>query len=213
MAKRYELEMFGLPVIMRHDYETDGVKEKINEYRARSVKEFTEFLTNVPGSDKFETFLDVGAGDKVDMDLFKELNPEYRKVRGIDIYLDEEDYDSELVKMDWYEMGTSVLGRQNAVYINHSLEHAANIYALMEQTSKLQDKGDALFIAVPEGNSEFGYAITSSTTHFSVVTKGYLETTLQRFGYNVVVEEREFRKGAPELFAFAIKQYDGFGEK
>ena len=210
MAKRYELKMFGLDVIMRHDYETKGVKEKINEYRARSVKEFTEFLTNVPGSDEFETFLDIGAGDKADMELFKQLNPEYRKVRGVDLYLDEEDYDSELLKMDWYDMQDKGLGRQNAVYINHSMEHAANIYALMEQTSKLQDKGDALFVAVPEGNSEFGYAITSSTTHFSVVTKGYLETTLQRFGYQVVVEEREFRKGAPELWAFAIKQYDGF---
>ena len=207
MAKRYELKMYGLPVIMRHDYEDQVIAAKINEYRARSVKAFTEFLTNVPGSDKFKTFLDVGPGDKADMDLFKIMNPDY-EVQGIDLYLDDEDYDDELIKGDWYDMNH--LGRQNAVYINHSLEHAANIYAMMEQVSKLQGKGDALFVAVPEGNSEFGYAITSSTTHFSVITKGFLATTLQRFGYQVQVEDREFRPGAPELWAFAIKQYDGF---
>lgn len=208
MAKRYELNMFGMPVIMRHDYQTTGVKEKINEYRARSIKEFTEFLTNVPGSDKFESFLDVGAGDEADMNLFRELHPEYKNVHGIDLYLDNEDYTENLINGDWYKMSKnpSLEKRYNAIYINHSMEHAANIYALMEQVAKMQKKGDALFVAVPEGNSEFGYAITSSTTHFSVLTKGFLLTTLQRFGYNTIVEDCEFRKGAPELWAFAIKQ-------
>ena len=209
MAKRYEKVMFGLPCIFRHDYEDQAIANKINEYRSRSVKAFTEFLTNVPSSENFNTFLDVGPGDKADMNLFKKMNPNY-EVQGIDLYLDDEDYDEELQKGDWYDM--QHLGRKNAVYVNHSLEHAANIYALMEQVSKLQNKGDALFVAVPEGNSEFGYAITSSTTHFSVITKGFLATTLQRFGYQVQVEDREFREGAPELWAFAIKMTDGHGE-
>jgi hypothetical protein len=206
MAKRFELEMFGLNVIMRHDYEDKEIAAKINEYRKRSVKAFTEFLTNVPGSEKFTSFLDVGAGDTHDMMYFEKLNPSINAY-GIDLYLDEDDYTTKLYKGDWYEM--SHLGEFDAIYMNHSLEHAANVYAVMREISLMQNRGGALFIAVPEGNSEFGYAITSSTTHFSVITKGFLSTTLQRFGYNVVVEEREFRKGAPELWAFAIKSRDG----
>ena len=218
MAKRNERVVYGIPCIDRHDYEDKEIAAKINEYRARSVKSFTEFLTNVPGSEKFKTFLDVGPGDTADMDLFRKTNPNYENVHGIDLYLDDSDYTEDLIKGDWYEMANENLlaipeGESvNAMYINHSLEHAANIYALMEQVSRLQNKGDALFIAVPEGNSEFGYAITSSTTHFSVITKGFLATTLQRFGYQVQVEDKEFREGAPELWSHAIKQYDGFGE-
>jgi len=216
MAKRFELEMFGLDVIMRHDYQTEGVKEKINSYRARSVKELTEFLTNVPKSDKFNSFLDLGCGDAHDLDLFSSLNPNYENVLGLDLYMDKEDYEArvDIIKGDWYELNDYVKPMYSedyidVIYMNHSLEHAANVYAVMEQISRSQKQGGVLFIAVPEGNSEFGYSITSSTTHFSVITKGFLLTTLQRFGYNVIVEDREFRKGSPELFAFAIKQRDG----
>ena len=204
MAKRFEFEQFGLKVIARHDYENKEISDKINSYRARSVKELTEFLTNVPGSDKFTSFLDVGCGDNVDMKLFKDLNPNFTKVVGIDKYLDEDDYKgTNIISGDWYNM--DILGYFNVIYMNHSLEHAANVYAVMEQISSMQEKGDVLFIAVPEGNSEFGYAITSSTTHFSILNKGFLSTTMQRFGYNTQAEDREFRKGSPELFAFGIK--------
>lgn len=214
MAKRYELTMFDLPVIMRHDYETAGVKEKINSYRRRSVDEFVEFLTNVPGSDKFTRFLDVGAGDTADMDYFKRRCPWYTDVKGCDTYLDSSDYTADLIEQDWYSMAEGVAGitKFDAIYINHSMEHAANIYQLMNQVSKMQNKGGALFVAVPDGNAPFGYAITSSTTHFSVITEGFLSTTLQRFGYNVQIETREFRPGAKEIWAFGIKQFDGLGQ-
>ncbi len=214
MAKRYLKKFYGLDCIIRHDYETNGIKEKINSYRARSVRELTEFLTNIPNSDNFKSFLDVGCGDDVDIKLFKNLHTSYNYCVGIDNYLDEKDYNDSIIKGDWYEMSDKPFYNRafDVIYINHSLEHAANIYALMQQVSIMQKKGGVLFIAVPDGNSEFGYAITSSTTHFSVLTKGFLSTTLQRFGYNVIVEEREFRPDAPELWAFAQKQYDGFGD-
>ncbi len=207
MAERFELNMYGLDVIMRHDYETDGVKDKINSYRVKSVKAVTEFLTNVPGSDKFSSFLDIGCGDEHDMNWFKSLHTNYSSVKGLDLYMNYEDYNENLIYGDWYKLNEIFKSPIDVMYMNHSLEHAANVYAVMEQISKLQKKGGVLFIAVPEGNSEFGYAITSSTTHFSVITKGFLNTTLQRFGYNVVVEEREFRDGAPELWAYAIKHF------
>lgn len=214
MAKRFELTMFGMPIIMRHDYEDKEIAEKVNSYRAKSVKSLTGFLTNVPGSENFSSFLDVGCGDDVDIKLFKELNSNYDYCVGIDKYLDNTDYNEHMVYGDWYTMSEDVFCNQNfdVVYLNHSMEHAANIYALMQQISSMQKRGGVLFVAVPDGNSEFGYGITSSTTHFSVITKGFLNTTLQRFGYNVSVEEREFRSGSPEIWAHAIKQYDGFGE-
>lgn len=208
MAKRYELSMFGLDVIMRHDYEVKSVADKINEYRKKSVESFSHFLTNVPKSDSFRTFLDVGAGDDHDVNYFKSLNPQFSDCLGCDLYLDGNDYNDNLVYADWYTMAeTGVKGifKFDCVYINHSMEHAANIYALMEQVSKMHKSGGALFVAVPDGTTPFGYAITSSTTHFSVVTEGFLRTTLQRFGYNVEVEQKEFRPGAKELWAYAIK--------
>jgi len=210
MAKRFEMEQYGIKSIMRHDYCNPIHTEKINSYRARSVKELNEFLTNVPGSEKFTSFLDVGAGDLADINLFQVSHPDYKTVMGVDKYLDETDYSSYLIKGDWYDMYEKRMeyfgvDSFDVIYINHSMEHAANIYALMEQVSRLQKKGGVLFVAVPEGNSEFGYSITSSTTHYSVLTKGFLSTTLQRFGYQAAVEDREFRANSPELFAFGIR--------
>ncbi len=211
MAKRFELEMFGLDVIMRHDYETTGIKESINIYRSMSIKALTEFLTNVPGSDKFKSFLDIGCGDDHDIKLFRKFNEGYKHYMGIDLYMDvEEQYttkDIDHIVADWNELD-QYPGFEDidVIFLNHSMEHAANVYQLMEQISKCQKKGSVLFVAVPDGNSPFGYSITSSTTHFSVITEGFLSTTLQRFGYNIAVEKREFREGSPELWAFAIRQ-------
>ena len=204
MTKRYETEMFGLPIIMRHDYEDAEILAKINSYRKRSIDSLDKFLTNVPGSENFSSFLDIGAGDTHDMEHFKSLHPHY-DVKGIDFFLEDWEYTDDLIKMDWYKIG-QLLPQKDVIYINHSLEHSANIYKLMEAVVKCHTKGGVLFIAVPDGNSPFGYSITSSTTHFSVLTEGFLNTTLQRFGYNVAVEKREFREGSPELWAFAIKQ-------
>jgi hypothetical protein len=207
MAKTVQQSFYGLPCIIRHDYEDVEIQQKLKVYQENSYKAFKHFLTNVPLF-KYDTFLDVGCGDDF---IVKKAKEDFNQSLGIDLYPGA-DYGTDVVIGDWYEMSepdSIVVPRVNAMFINHSLEHAANVYALMEQVSKLQNKNDALFIAVPDGNSPFGYAITSSTTHFSCITEGYLRTTLQRFGYNVEVEKRELRAGAPELWAYAIKQYDG----
>ena len=69
----------------------------------------------------------------------------------------------------------------------------------MEQVASHHKSGGALFVAVPDGDTEFGYGITSSTTHFSCFTEGFLSTLLQRFGYNVQISRREFRPDAKEI--------------
>jgi hypothetical protein len=125
-------------------------------------------------------------------------------------YIDNNEYES-VIKCDWDDLSKIFPTEKfDAIFINHSLEHTANVYKLMQQISFLQNKGSALFVAVPDGNSPFGYAITSSTTHFSCITEGFLNTTLQRFGYNVEIEKKELRPGAPEIWAYGIKQYDSF---
>ncbi len=206
MAKRYESKMFGLDVIHRHDYEDEEIKNKINSYREESVKSLTEFLTNVPGSQNFTSFLDVGCGDFHDLILFNLLNPGYTDIRGVDLYIKEDvtRKNLKIYKKDWNNLNIFKFF-SNVIFINHSLEHSANIYKMMFNISSLQRRGDVIFIAVPDGNSPFGYSITSSTTHFSVITEGFLNTLLQRFGYNVAVEKREFREGSPELWAYGIK--------
>lgn len=202
MAKPYRTTMFGLPIIMRHDYDLPGIKDKLAEYQKKSADAFLHFMTNVPTLE-YGSFLDVGCGDDY---VVNYAAKQFKESRGIDLYLGNAEYPN-VDNADWYTMAdTTYAGKQfDAVFINHSLEHAANVYALMEQVVKLHKSGGALFVAVPDGNSEFGYGITSSTTHFSCITEGYLSTTLQRFGYQVQISKREFRAGAPEIWAFAIK--------
>jgi 2-polyprenyl-3-methyl-5-hydroxy-6-metoxy-1,4-benzoquinol methylase len=202
MAKPMKFEMFGLPCIARHDYDIPGLKEKLQEYQKKSADAFTHFMTNVPTL-AYGSFLDVGPGDPYVMNLMKPL---FNEVRGIDNFIDEDEY-PEIDTGDWDTMADGVYSGKkfDAIFINHSLEHAANVYKLMEQVKKIQRPGGALFVAVPDGDTEFGYGITSSTTHFSCITEGYLSTTLQRFGYQVQISRREFRPGAKEIWAFAIK--------
>jgi hypothetical protein len=204
MAKIVKTTMFGLPVIMRHDYEDVVIQEKLKGYQKKSVDAFLHFLTNVPNF-SYGNLLDVGCGDDYCINLFA---PHFKDTFGIDLFVENGEYDR-IMKTDWDYMHWSPF-RINAIFVNHSLEHAKSVYHLMQNISSLQYKDDALFIAVPDGNSAFGHSITSSTTHFSCITEGYLSTTLQRFGYRVAIETREFRPGAPEIWAFAIKQYDGF---
>jgi 2-polyprenyl-3-methyl-5-hydroxy-6-metoxy-1,4-benzoquinol methylase len=214
MATRVEKKFWGLDCIIRHDYTDPEIQEKLKGYQKKSADAFLHFCTNVPNM-KYGSFLDVGCGDDHVLNL---MDGKFVERCGIDLYPGA-DYDNVFVA-DWYTMAEphqvfysdqyKMPYKFDGIFINHSMEHAENVYALMQQVSAMQDKDGALFVAVPDGNSPFGYGITSSTTHFSCITEGYLRTTLQRFGYNVEVERREFRPGAPEIWAFAIKQYDGF---
>jgi 2-polyprenyl-3-methyl-5-hydroxy-6-metoxy-1,4-benzoquinol methylase len=207
MAKTVQKKWFGIDCILRHDYEHPEIQKKLEDLQKKSVDAFTHFCTNI-GQFKYGTVLDVGCGDDYAVNLLQE---KFFDSIGIDLYVEENEYPA-VVKSDWYAMAETVFfdRKFDAIFINHSLEHAENVYALMQQVSALQDKGGALFIAVPDGNSDFGCSITSSTTHFSCLTEKFLNTMAQRFGYQVVVERREFRAGAPELWLFGIKQVDGW---
>lgn len=208
MAVTVRKKFWGLDCIIRHDYEDQDIQEKLKGYQKKSVDAFLHFCTNVPNM-HYDSVLDVGCGDDYAVNL---LGKKFKTSVGLDLYPGKQ-YPN-VVTADWYTMAEpeGPFGDRNfdGIFINHSMEHAENVYALMQQVSALQNKDGALFVAVPDGNSPFGYGITSSTTHFSCITEGYLRTTLQRFGYNTEVERREFRPGAPELWAFAIKMVDGF---
>lgn len=211
MAVTVNKEFYGLDCIIRHDYEDEDIQNKLKTYQKKSYSSFMHFLTNVPKF-KYNTFLDLGCGDDYVLSLAED---KFSEAYGIDLYPGIEYSKENLIQHDWYKLhewakeeGLDICGI-DAIFINHSLEHAANVYALMQQVAYCQQPGQALFVAVPDGNSPFGYAITSSTTHFSCITEGYLRTTLQRFGYNVEVERKEFREGAPELWAYGIKMTHG----
>ena len=215
---RHETVMYGLPIIMRHDYQDKEVMAKIRTYVDKSVHAMEHFLTNVPGSEKFTSFCDVGCGDEY---VVNKMSKKFKESFGVDLYIDSDrTYDphagvtnwkshrSGVYKQDWYKMA-DLMGSVDVMFINHSLEHAANAFALMEQVSKMQKKGGVLFIAIPDADYPWAYSMTSSTTHFSIFNEGFLQEILQRYGYRVCIEKRCFREGAGELWAFAVKQYDG----
>ena len=218
IVARHETTMFGLPIIMRHDYQDKEVMAKIRTYVDKSVHAMEHFLTNVPGSDKFTSFCDVGCGDDY---VVKKMSKKFKESFGVDLYIDSDrKYEGKethiagwkewgdrkgVYKQDWYTMA-EVFGEVDVMFINHSLEHAANAFALMEQVSKMQKKGGVLFIAIPDADYPWAYSMTSSTTHFSIFNEGFLQEILQRFGYRACIEKRCFREGAGELWAFAVKQ-------
>lgn len=205
MAVTVNKRFHGLDCIIRHDYEDPLIKQKLEEYQTESVSSFIHFLTNVPKF-KYNKLMDLGCGDDFCLKKFKSF---FKEVVGVDLYPGKK-YEN-VDEIDWnyisYNYKPSSI---NAMFINHSLEHADNVYNLIKQVSFLQPKNGAIFIAVPDGNSPFGYAITSSTTHFSCLTEGFLSTLLQRYGYNVQIERKEFRPGAPELWAYGIKIVDSW---
>lgn len=216
MAVTVKKKFWGLDCIIRHDYEDELIQAKLKGYQTKSADSFKHFLTNVPNFN-YGSMLDVGCGDLYAVNQFRDS---FDTALGLDLYPGSNTED--IIVADWYTMAKKSkavfpetvlrkngIARFNGIFINHSLEHAENVYALMQQVSAMQDKDDAIFIAVPDGNSAFGYSITSSTTHFSCITEGFLSTTMQRFGYNVAIETREFRPGAPEIWAYGIKLTNG----
>src|ERR1035437_265761 len=112
-------------------------------------------MTNVPTL-KSDKFLDVGPGDTFVMDIMCDY---FKEVRGIDLYIDPKEYPY-IDLGDWYDMdGIYAKTKFDAIFINHSLEHADSPYRLMEQVAKHHKSGGALFVAVPDGDTEFGYGI------------------------------------------------------
>jgi|SRR5882672_6978358 len=207
IVDRFQTTMFGLPIIMRHDYQDKEVLSKIRTYIDKSVSSLEHFLTNVPGSNKFTSFCDVGCGDNY---VINQMAYKFNESFGVDLYINSDrkyidGLRGGIYKQDWYSMADT-FGKVDVMFINHSLEHAANAFALMEQVSKMQNSGGVLFIAIPDADFPWAYSMTSSTTHFSIFNEGFLQEILQRFGYRVCIEKREFRTGAGELWAFAIKQ-------
>ena len=63
IVERHELSLYGIKTIMRHDYADPEIMGKIRSYIDKSIKALDDFLTNVPGSEKFKSFCDVGCGE------------------------------------------------------------------------------------------------------------------------------------------------------
>jgi 2-polyprenyl-3-methyl-5-hydroxy-6-metoxy-1,4-benzoquinol methylase len=213
IVERHELSLYGIKTIMRHDYADPEIMGKIRSYIDKSIKALDDFLTNVPGSEKFKSFCDVGCGEDY---VVEKMSKKFSEFFGLDLHIKSDRRyaggpRTGIYKEDWYEMADT-FGQTDVIFINHSMEHAANAFALMEQLSKMQNRGNVLFVAVPDADYPWAYSMTSSTTHFSIFNEGFLQEILQRYGYRVCVEKRCFREGAGELWAFCVKQVDGLPE-
>ena len=191
------LKKFWFDVLIRHDYRNPAQLEKINSYRRASFDYFRKYLENYPY--ELKNFLDVGCFDTFNM---KEAENIWLDAYWIDLYPMEES--EKIYKEDFYKMSEK-LPKFDVVFCNHTLEHADSVYSLMEQIANLQEKNWLLFIAVPDGEAERSYSLYQSTTHYSVLTYGFLLTTMQRFWYNVIPHEVELREWCPELRFIWIK--------
>lgn len=186
-------KMFGLPVIIRHDYKGKQL-QKIHKYVEKSVAFFLRYCKKY----KVETIIDIGAGDGYAGDLF--IKEKY-KVVSIDLYPGS----PKVKKWNFYEL-EKLKRKFDAVFCNHTLEHADSPYRLMEQIDKITHKGSILFIAVPDGSTKWAWDLKSSTTHFSCLTKPFLKTMVSRFGFQVKLIAKEFRKGAKEIWLIGVKK-------
>lgn len=193
-----KLNQFGFDIIIRHDYSNKEQLPQIQDYRIQSFNYFKKYLENYPK--QLTTFLDVWCFDKFNVDLAKGL---WLEAKGLDLYPIEKDDD--IYVHDFYEMDR-LWKTFDIIFVNHTLEHADSVYRLMEQIKKVHNKDWLLFISVPDGESEWAYSLYQSTTHFSILTYGFLLTTMQRFGYNVIPHRVELRPWCPELWFIWIKQ-------
>lgn len=191
------LKKFWFDVLIRHDYRDEKQLEKINWYRKKSFDYFYHYFQNYPY--ELKTFLDVGCFDTYNM---KEAEAVGLNAYWIDLYPIEEN--KNIFVEDFYKMSEH-LPKFDIVFCNHTLEHADSVYALMEQITNLQEKNWLLFIAVPDWDAEWSYSLYQSTTHYSILTYGFLLTTMQRFWYNVIPHRVELREWCPELRFIWIK--------
>lgn len=194
---RIKKREFGLDVIYRHDY--DFRDKSISEYTKRSCKYLEEFLTNVPGSENFKTFLDVGCGNTDSLDYFKKKYD----CKGIDLYPQKKD--KRIIVDDFYRL-SKIVESQDIIFCNHTLEHSL-APLLMEQIRDSQKIGGVLFIAVPDADYSWAYDITSSTTHWSIFNAGFLRHLVTRYGYECHVVKRCFREDKGELFLVGIRRF------
>lgn len=189
--------MFGLDVILRHDYSGTQM-DKINDYRQASFNYFIKYLENYPDSKDFKTAIDIGCWDLYNVELFNKFG---YTCKGIDLYSDVEGVE----KIDFYKL-SDTNEKYDMVFCNHTLEHADSTYKLMEQMSTITKDKWLLFIAVPDWESDRAWDLYQSTTHFSILTYGFLDTMLKRFGYQTIGIKKELRQGAKELRFIWIKK-------
>lgn len=194
---RIKKREFGLDVIYRHDY--DFRDKSISEYTKKSCVYLDEFLTNVPDSEKFKSFLDVGCGNTDSLDFFKDKF----ECKGIDLYPQKED--DRIIVGDFYKL-KSLVKPQDVIFCNHTLEHSL-APLLMEQIRDCHKIGGVLFIAVPDADYSWAYDITSSTTHWSIFNAGFLRHLVTRYGYECHVEKKCFRENKGELFLVGIRRF------
>ena len=197
MENTVRLKEFWLDVIMRHDYSNEEQKKKINTYRKKAFDYFAKYLENYPY--KVKTFLDVGCFDDFDINNAENIGLE---AMWVDLYPVKES--EKIIIHNFYKL--EELGKKfDIVFLNHTLEHSDSVYKLMEQISKIQDKNSLLFISVPDWASEWAYSLYQSTTHYSILNYWFLQTTMSRFGYNVIPHRVELREWCPELWFIWIK--------
>lgn len=196
-GNRVCVKEFGCDVLYRHDY--DFRNDSISQYIEKSCKYLEEFLTNVPGSENFKTFLDVGCGNAQALNYFKDQYD----CKGIDKY--PQSPDERIIEGDFYKL-SELVEPQDIIFCNHTLEHSL-APLLLEQISKVHKKGGVIFIAVPDGDYSWAYDITSSTTHWSLFNLGFLRHMLSKYGYECHVCKKCFRDDKGELFAVGIKRF------
>jgi len=192
--KTIKTKIFGLDVIVRHDYEGIRLK-KIRSYIEKSVDFVMKYLDNYPYG--LKTLLDIGASDDY---AIKQFGGYGLECEGIDLY----PTSPKIKKLDFYEL--EKLGKKyDIVFVNHTIEHADSPYRLMEQISKVINQNGILFIACPNGRTDWAWSLFHSTTHFSCIVPEFLDTMVKRFGFETIMTLKEFREGASEIFLIGRK--------
>lgn len=197
MIDRIKVKEYGLEVLYRHDYKECG--DEISKYIKNSCEYLEHFLTNVPESDSYKTFLDIGCGDTQAIRYFDGVYD----CCGIDKYPRQKD--RSIITGDFYKL-SEYFRNIDIIFCNHTLEHSL-APLLLEQIQKVHKIGGTIFIAVPDCDYSWAYDITSSTTHWSIFNAGFLKHLLTRYGYECHVEKKCFRENKGELFLVGIRRF------
>ena len=169
--------MYGLPVMIRHDYQDERDKF-IEQFVEQSIQKAMEYFN------RGGVTIDVGCAYGYAVKRFEDMG--YKAI-GIDKYVDGYRMSENIIHDDFYRI-SCILESESCdnVFINHTLEHAENAIALVYQIFKIMKMGGIVFVAVPDGNYEWAWDLRDSTTHFSCFTPKFLESLFARYGFETL---------------------------
>jgi len=169
---------YGLPVLIRHDY-----KERRDHWIERYVVQSVEYAAKF--FKKGSSVLDIGCAYGY---AVHEFNQRGFKAEGVDKFPVHGIFDDvKLTQGSFYQLEDIFKkGSVGNLFINHTLEHAGELFRFLHQCVMILKKGGCVYVAVPHIDDEWAWDFRDSTTHYAGFNEKFLESVWKRYGFKTL---------------------------